>query len=118
SDVPHSWLFPRMAAVVHHGGSGTTSQGLRAGVPTLIVPFIADQFYWGKRVQDLGVGCPPVRPSEIERTDLSYLIQELVESPSMRRRAEEVGRQIRSEDGVGRAVQLIEEYAERQGVHR
>ncbi len=54
--IPFSWLFPRVAAVVHHGGAGTTSAGLRAGVPSIIVPFFADQPFWGQRVADLGVG--------------------------------------------------------------
>jgi sterol 3beta-glucosyltransferase len=54
--APYGWLFPRMAAVVHHGGSGTTAFGLRAGVPSIVVPFGFDQFYWGNRLFALGVG--------------------------------------------------------------
>ncbi len=60
-DVPHSWLFPRMAAVVHHGGAGTTAAGLRAGVPTVVCPFFGDQPYWGERVAALGAGPKPPR---------------------------------------------------------
>ncbi|MEZ4767876.1 MAG: hypothetical protein R2844_05555 [Caldilineales bacterium] len=56
-NVPHTWLFPRMAAVVHHGGAGTTGAGLRAGVPSLVAPFAPnDQPAWAERVADLGVG--------------------------------------------------------------
>ena len=55
-DVPHDWLFPRVAAVVHHGGAGTTAAGLRAGIPTVVVPILADQFFWGARVRALGAG--------------------------------------------------------------
>ena len=51
--VPHDWLFPRVAAVVHHGGAGTTAAGLRAGLPTVIVPFTVDQPFWGWRVHEL-----------------------------------------------------------------
>jgi sterol 3beta-glucosyltransferase len=51
--VPHDWLFPRVAGVVHHGGAGTTAAGLRAGVPTVIKPFFGDQFFWGDRVQEV-----------------------------------------------------------------
>jgi hypothetical protein len=58
--VPHAWLFPRVAAVVHHGGAGTTAAGLRAGVPTIIIPFFGDQGFWGQRVADLGVGTAPI----------------------------------------------------------
>ena len=61
--VPFSWLFPRVAAVVHHGGAGTTSAGLRAGVPSVVVPFFGDQPYWGQRVADLGVG-PGADPAQ------------------------------------------------------
>ncbi len=58
--VPHDWLFPRMAAVVHHGGAGTTGAGLRAGVPSIIVPGANDQPFWGRRVEALGAGPAPI----------------------------------------------------------
>ena len=58
--TPHSWLFPRMAAVVHHGGAGTTAAGLSAGVPSIITPFFGDQPFWGRRVAELGVGPRPM----------------------------------------------------------
>ena len=51
--VPHDWLFPRMSAVVHHGGAGTTAAGVRAGIPTCINPYFGDQFFWGARVDDV-----------------------------------------------------------------
>lgn len=54
--VPHDWLFPKIRAVVHHGGAGTTAAGLRAGRPTIIKPFFADQFFWGERVEEMGIG--------------------------------------------------------------
>ena len=53
-------IFPRMVAVVHHGGAGTTSAGLRAGVPAVVTPFFGDQPFWGQRVADLGVGPAPI----------------------------------------------------------
>jgi sterol 3beta-glucosyltransferase len=59
NEMPHDWLFPRMAAVVHHGGAGTTAAGLRDGIPTVILPYFGDQFFWGQRVQALGVGPAP-----------------------------------------------------------
>ena len=58
--APHSWLFPQMAAVVHHGGAGTTAAGLRAGIPSILVPHFADQPFWGQRIAALGVGPKPV----------------------------------------------------------
>lgn len=54
--VPHDWLFPKVRAVIHHGGAGTTAAGLRAGRPTIIKPFFADQFFWGERVEEMGIG--------------------------------------------------------------
>ncbi len=64
--APYGWLFPRMAAVVHHGGSGTSGMGFRSGVPSIIVPFGFDQFYWGRRAFELGVGPQPLpfRPAQ------------------------------------------------------
>ena len=58
--IPFSWLFPQMMAVVHHGGAGTTSMGLRAGVPSIVTPFMGDQPFWGQRVHELGVGPRPI----------------------------------------------------------
>ena len=58
-NVPHDWLFPRVAAVVHHGGAGTTAAGLRAGRPTLICPFVGDQPFWGSQIDQLGSGPNP-----------------------------------------------------------
>jgi sterol 3beta-glucosyltransferase len=58
--VPHAWLFPRVAAVVHHGGAGTTAAGIRAGIPSLLIPFHGDQPFWGRRVAELGVGPEPL----------------------------------------------------------
>jgi sterol 3beta-glucosyltransferase len=54
--APHDWLFRQIDAAAHHGGSGTTGSSLRAGIPTVIRPFFGDQFFFGTRVEDLGVG--------------------------------------------------------------
>lgn len=58
--APHAWLFPRMSVVVHHGGAGTTAAGLRAGVPSILIPHANDQFAWGRRVHELGAGAKPI----------------------------------------------------------
>ena len=76
--VPHSWLFPRMAAVVHHGGAGTTAAGLRAGVPSILTPFFGDQPFWGQRVQALGVGPAPIPRPRLTIDRLAQAIQQAV----------------------------------------
>src|SRR5262249_7945177 len=69
-DRPDEWLFPRCRAVCHHGGAGTTSAGLRAGLPTVIVPFFGDQFFWGRVVADAGAGPEPI---PIDKLDVGTL---------------------------------------------
>jgi sterol 3beta-glucosyltransferase len=105
--APHDWLFPRVAAVVHHGGAGTTGAGLRAGKPTVIVPFIVDQPFWGKVVHELGIGPKPIPQSKLTVDLLTDAICTAVTDKGMRQRAEEIGEQIRSENGVGNAVGII-----------
>ena len=112
-DVPHAWLFPHMAAIVHHGGAGTTGAGLRAGVPSLVAPFLADQAAWAARVAALGVGpaLPGIRRLTAER--LAAAIDTAVNDTAMRARAAALGQQLRAEDGVGAAVRRILEHAAR-----
>lgn len=105
--APHDWLFPQMAAVIHHGGAGTTAAGLRAGVPTITVPHFMDQPFWGQRVADLGVGPQPIRRNELSVERLADAITEAVTDENMQSRAAKVGEQIRSEEGVARAVEVI-----------
>ncbi len=106
--APFTWLFPRMAAVVHHGGAGTTAVGLRAGVPSILVPFFADQPFWGQRVAELGVGPDPIPRKKLTVERLAKAIQTVVTDLEMRHRATEVGAKIQSEDGVTRAVEIIQ----------
>jgi UDP:flavonoid glycosyltransferase YjiC (YdhE family) len=108
--APHSWLFSRMAAVVHHGGAGTTAEGLRAGVPTVIVPFIVDQAFWGKRVKDLGVGPEPIPAKKLTADKLADAIRAATTNSRMKERAVALGKTIRAEDGVGNAVKIVQQY--------
>ena len=105
--APHGWLFPQMGAVVHHGGAGTTAAGLRAGVPNIIVPFTADQAFWGRRVERLGVGPKPISLRRLTPIELANALDLAMGDPIMRARSAALGEAIRSEDGVGRAVELI-----------
>ncbi len=102
------WLFPRMTAVVHHGGAGATAAGLRAGVPSVVIPFFGDQPFWGGRVQELGVGPAPIPRSQLTADRLTQTIESATSDQAMRKRAAELGARIRREDGIGAAVAAIQ----------
>ena len=108
--APHGWLFPRMAAVAHHGGAGTTAEGLRAGIPSVIVPFTVDQPFWGNRVKSLGAGPAPIRASTLTADALANAIHIAVTDRNMRERACAIGKAIRAEDGIGNAVKIVGQY--------
>ncbi|MFG5380001.1 glycosyltransferase [Yoonia sp. R2-816] len=106
--APHAWLFPRMAAVVHHGGMGTTAQGFRAGVPCVICPFFGDQPYWAKISVSLGVGAPPVPRGKLTSDTLSASIIAAVNDTSLRSNARDLAEQLQNEDGVATAIAEIQ----------
>ncbi len=106
--VPHDWLLPRTAAVIHHGGAGTTAAAVRAGVPSVVIPFMADQPFWGRRVHALGVGPPPIPCRELTAGRLAAALRTALECPQTRRRAAWLGARVREEDGVARAVEAVE----------
>lgn len=108
--VPHDWLFPKMAAVIHHGGTGTVAAGLRAGIPNITIPFGFDHSFWGKRVADLGVGPKPIPYKKLSLDNLTNAINTALNRAEMRRTAANLGEVIRSEDGVGNAVDTIRRY--------
>jgi len=106
--LPHNWLFPKMAAVVHHGGVGTTAASLWAGVPAVITPFMGDQPFWGQRVYALGVGPRPVPRRDLTIDRLAESIHCAVSDTAMREKAARLGERIRAENGIARAVEIIE----------
>jgi rhamnosyltransferase subunit B len=106
--APYGELFPRARAVVHQGGIGTTAQGLRAGVPALVVPFSHDQFDNGSRVERAGVGRTLPR-AKYNAASAARELRALLARESYTTRAAEVGRQVRSEDGAAAAADAIEE---------
>jgi sterol 3beta-glucosyltransferase len=108
--IPYDWVLPQVAAVVHHGGAGTTAAGLRAGKPTIICPFVADQPFWGKRVAALGVGPPPIVQRKLTASKLAMAIRQAVTDAPMQRRAAELAARISAEDGVANAVDCVAEY--------
>lgn len=111
-DIPHAWLFPRMGAVVHHGGAGTVGAALRAGVPQIVVPHVADQFFWSKHVAELGLGYTPIPRKSLSVSTLVQAIRTTIYDMPMRERAQRMGQRIRAEDGTGNAIQVIERIVE------
>jgi sterol 3beta-glucosyltransferase len=117
SSVPHTWLFPHVAAVIHHGGAGTTAAGLRAGKPTMIIPHMFDQPYWGRRVHELGVGVKPAPRHRLTADVLAAGIRQLLGDSAISERAQILAEQIRAEDGVAWAVAVINAFGEENIVH-
>lgn len=108
--IPHQWLFPQVSCVVHHGGAGTTASVCRAKVPSVVVPHIADQFYWGKLLYDLGVAPKKLPRRKLTAKRLAQRIEQVLEIPTMAARAASLGTQMESEDGLTTAVDLVESF--------
>jgi UDP:flavonoid glycosyltransferase YjiC (YdhE family) len=111
-DVPHEWLFPRVSLVIHHGGAGTTHTAARAGVPQVILPFGADQYFWAHRVALQGAA--PRLPGRFVKSAaaLAKMIA-FAQMPSTRQRAAQLGQAMAREDGVERTVRELEAWVER-----
>jgi vancomycin aglycone glucosyltransferase len=107
-NVPHSLIFPKVAAAVHHGGAGTTTAAARAGVPQILLPHILDQYYWAHRVEVLGLG-PPALP--IERVTVELLCDRMsrgVNDPFIQERVNRLAPLVRARNGVTAAVEMVE----------
>ena len=108
--VPHDWLFSRVSGAVHHGGAGTTAAALRAGIPSVIVPFFADQFFWAARLNALGMSPPGVPQKELTAEKLAGAIRAIMETADMRDRCGKISQAIRSENGVQTAASAADRY--------
>ena len=106
-DVPHDWLFPRVSAVVHHGGAGTVAAALRAGVPSVILPFFFDQGFWGRRLAACGLGPPPIAFRRLSTATLVRALDDAENSHDMRCRLQRLSAKLRQEDGVATAVAIL-----------
>ena len=106
-DTPHDWLFPRVAAVIHHGGSGTSHSAARAGVPSIVTPFAGDQFFWAERLRLVGVAPPAVDGRRPKAETFAGALHVVAAAP-MRSRARELGERMRAENGVADAVATLE----------
>jgi sterol 3beta-glucosyltransferase len=108
--VPHDWLFPYTAAVVHHGGAGTLAAAVRAGIPSIVVPFMGDQPFWGRRLFELGVAPKPIPRAELSVNRLADALSFVTQDQAIRAQAAALGRRVQAEDGVARAVDAFEEW--------
>lgn len=110
-DIPHDWLFPRCSVVVHHCGAGTSQQAARSGVPTIPVPFTADQPFWATRLHDLGIASAPLNPRDLTSEDIRTALARATSRPT-REQARAIALQIAAEpDGVGTAVKSLQRIA-------
>lgn len=108
--IPHAWLFPRMAAVVHHAGPGTTAAGLSAGIPNVTVPHFGSHHFYGKQIADRGAGPRPINRKKLSAERLAQAIDTAVRDQGIKDRALALGMQIRAEEGVQHAVREIRRF--------
>ncbi len=109
--VPHGWLFERAGAIVHHCGAGTTHAAARAGVPSVPVPHIVDQFYWAKRLQELGAGTKPLPRRRLGAEGLRRRIETALGDRRLQQGARALGERVRREPGAEKAADLVEQYS-------
>uniref|UniRef100_A0A0G4IFZ7 Uncharacterized protein n=1 Tax=Chromera velia CCMP2878 TaxID=1169474 RepID=A0A0G4IFZ7_9ALVE len=112
--APHEWLFPKCAAVVHHGGAGTTMASLRAGVPVVITPVFGDQYDHAHLVSELGVGIGTRQLQKISSAELASAIRQVTGDPEVRRKAAEIGEAERNEKGVEKAVAVLSSFVKEE----
>lgn len=110
--TPHDWLFPRTAAVIHHGGSGTTHSATRAGKPSVVVPFAGDQAFWAKRLNYLGIAPPALDGTRLDSRRLAQAIG-FTQRLDVRKQAEQVGERMQREDALATAIEEIEKLIKR-----
>ncbi|MBT8365387.1 MAG: glycosyltransferase, partial [Deltaproteobacteria bacterium] len=104
---PHLQLFPKMAAVIHHGGAGTTASSAISGVPQIIVPHNLDQYYWGNQVYKSGLGPKPIWRTGLTSKKLAASIRECLFDQRIRNRAKEASEAIGQRDGLEITVREI-----------
>ena len=106
-EVPYSWLFPRVEAVVHHGGAGTTGAAAFAGVPQVVIPFSADQAFWGRRAYLAGVAAEPLPLRRLSATRFRQALAAAAQGVHIRKAAEALADDVRGEPGTAAAVEMI-----------
>ncbi|KXK11053.1 MAG: sterol 3-beta-glucosyltransferase [Chloroflexi bacterium OLB14] len=105
--VPHDWLYKHVKIAVHHGGAGTTSASLHAGIPTITLPLAIDQFFWGERIYKIGVGPKAIPQRKLTAEKLAHAIQIALSDETMKARAKAVSEKLSLENGIQQAVSLM-----------
>ena len=108
--APHDWLYRHVKVAVHHGGAGTTSASLHAGIPTVTMPLAIDQFFWGERIYKIGVGTKPIPQRKLNAENLAQAITQALTDESMRARAKTVSVALSSENGIQAAVSQMRKF--------
>ncbi|MGI9461643.1 MAG: glycosyltransferase [Alphaproteobacteria bacterium] len=113
-EVPHDWLFPRMAGVIHHGGAGTTAAAFRAMKPSIICPFFADQHFWARCIAHTNSGVGPLPLKKITKSNLKTAIEKITTDRVVINHAKKIGEKINKEDGVDFTINIIKKFMARQ----
>lgn len=103
-EIPHEWILPRVAAMIHHGGAGTTAASVKAGIPSIVIPFFFDQLFWGRRLHALGVAPAPIAPERVTVESIGAAIKLIDRDDRYAERVAVLSRQLATEDGVGNFV--------------
>lgn len=110
-DTPHDWLFPRVSVVIHHGGSGTSHSATRAGVPSIVIPFAGDQFFWAERLRIAGVSPKPLDARKLTIQEVRAAL-DFADSSRVRNQARTMGEMMHQENGVRNAIGILERLVE------
>jgi UDP:flavonoid glycosyltransferase YjiC (YdhE family) len=105
--IPHAWLFPRVSAVIHHGGAGTTGAAVRAGIPSIIIPFFFDQGFWADRLEKLGAGPPRLSKKALSRQTMATVINNTLNNQTIHDTLKKLSAKLNAENGVNNAVNLL-----------
>eukprot|EP00993_Chasmostoma_nieuportense_P000245 NODE_1227_length_1597_cov_16.436054_g1157_i0.p1 GENE.NODE_1227_length_1597_cov_16.436054_g1157_i0~~NODE_1227_length_1597_cov_16.436054_g1157_i0.p1 ORF type:complete len:486 (+),score=117.20 NODE_1227_length_1597_cov_16.436054_g1157_i0:34-1458(+) len=107
ANVPHSWLFPKVRLAIHHGGAGTVAYALKAGIPSIIMPFFGDHYLWAQRLHEIGCGPPALSPKAVTPPTMAHLIRSMLEDDTLRANVLEVSAKMQQEDGKSAAIDLL-----------
>lgn len=107
NNIPYDWVLPKMYAVIHHGGSGTTHLALKYGCASLIIPHFIDQFYWNSIIYKLKAGQKGMSIKKFNKSNFEPLLLELLNNENYKRNAEKIANKIQDESNIDKLIELI-----------